>query len=367
MRRQARPRYDFRVGVPDVGALPVRHVAPAGRPASCDAPRSTIRHYADPAGHAGLRAAIARQSACPVRSGPSADDIIVTQGAQQALDLVGRVLIEPGDCVAVEDPGYPEARAAVPVARRPRRRRTGRRRRHRWSRRCRTAGPAGLRHPVAPVPARHCRCPWPRRAALLALGRARTTRSSSRTTTTASSVSPTVRSSRCRAIDRGGRVVYVGTFSKTLLPMLRLGYLVAPSTLQPALRTAKRLADWHGSLPIQAALARFIERACWAGTSARRPASTPSGTSCSSRVARDFDDWFEPWDRRLGCTWSRCSAGPHSATMAAGPSPGRGRAAVGLLLRAEPGPARRARPRFRRIATDDIDPALHHLAIGFAT
>ena len=39
----------------------------------------------------------------------SSDDVIVTQGAQQALDLIGRVLIEPGSCVAVEEPGYPPA------------------------------------------------------------------------------------------------------------------------------------------------------------------------------------------------------------------------------------------------------------------
>jgi GntR family transcriptional regulator/MocR family aminotransferase len=39
-----------------------------------------------------------------------ADDVLVTQGAQQALDLIGRVLIESGDVVAMEEPGYPQAR-----------------------------------------------------------------------------------------------------------------------------------------------------------------------------------------------------------------------------------------------------------------
>jgi len=61
------------------------------------------------------------------------------------------------------------------------------------------------------------------------------------------------------SLDRTGRVVYVGTFSKTLLPMLRLGFLVAPASLQPALRTAKQLTDWHGDHTSQAALARFID------------------------------------------------------------------------------------------------------------
>jgi GntR family transcriptional regulator/MocR family aminotransferase len=54
-------------------------------------------------------------------------------------------------------------------------------------------------------------------------------------------------------------VIYVGSFSKTLLPMLRLGFLVAPASLRSALRTAKRLTDWHGELPPQAALAHFID------------------------------------------------------------------------------------------------------------
>jgi GntR family transcriptional regulator / MocR family aminotransferase len=61
-----------------------------------------------------------------------------------------------------------------------------------------------------------------------------------------------------QSIDRGGRVIYVGSFSKTLLPMLRLGFLVAPASLQPALRKAKQLTDWHTETPIQAALARFV-------------------------------------------------------------------------------------------------------------
>jgi GntR family transcriptional regulator/MocR family aminotransferase len=62
-----------------------------------------------------------------------------------------------------------------------------------------------------------------------------------------------------QSLDRAGRVIYVGSFSKTLLPILRLGFLVAPVSLQPALRTAKQLADWHGELLTQAALAQFID------------------------------------------------------------------------------------------------------------
>ncbi|MFW9792622.1 aminotransferase class I/II-fold pyridoxal phosphate-dependent enzyme, partial [Brucella melitensis] len=40
-------------------------------------------------------------------------DIVVTHGAQQAIDLIARVLVRPGDTVAIEDPGYPPARIAL--------------------------------------------------------------------------------------------------------------------------------------------------------------------------------------------------------------------------------------------------------------
>jgi GntR family transcriptional regulator/MocR family aminotransferase len=60
-------------------------------------------------------------------------------------------------------------------------------------------------------------------------------------------------------LDTRGRVLYVGTFSKTMLPALRLGFVVVPESLQPAFRFAKFVADWHGPLTAQAALARFID------------------------------------------------------------------------------------------------------------
>ncbi|QKG19888.1 PLP-dependent aminotransferase family protein [Actinomadura verrucosospora] len=61
--------------------------------------------YGPPEGHPELRAMIAERSAergTPCR----ADDVIVTNGSQQALDLVGRMLLEPGSAVVVERPTY---------------------------------------------------------------------------------------------------------------------------------------------------------------------------------------------------------------------------------------------------------------------
>src|SRR3546814_11439117 len=53
-------------------------------------------------------------------------------------------------------------------------------------------------------------------------------------------------------LDTHGRVIYVGSFSKTMLPTLRLGFLVAPPSLRAALEAAKFLADWHSPLATQA-------------------------------------------------------------------------------------------------------------------
>jgi GntR family transcriptional regulator/MocR family aminotransferase len=60
-------------------------------------------------------------------------------------------------------------------------------------------------------------------------------------------------------LDRDGRVIYVGSFSKTMLPTLRLGFVVVPRSLRDGLRAAKYLTDWHTALPAQQALATFID------------------------------------------------------------------------------------------------------------
>jgi GntR family transcriptional regulator/MocR family aminotransferase len=62
-----------------------------------------------------------------------------------------------------------------------------------------------------------------------------------------------------RTLDRTGRVAYVGSFSKTLLPTLRLGFVVTPPSLREAVQKAKYLTDWHTPLFLQRALARFID------------------------------------------------------------------------------------------------------------
>jgi GntR family transcriptional regulator/MocR family aminotransferase len=61
-----------------------------------------------------------------------------------------------------------------------------------------------------------------------------------------------------QGLDTEGRVIYVGTFSRTIFPALRIGYLIAPESLVSAFTGAKWLADRHTSTLEQETLAEFI-------------------------------------------------------------------------------------------------------------
>jgi GntR family transcriptional regulator/MocR family aminotransferase len=63
-----------------------------------------------------------------------------------------------------------------------------------------------------------------------------------------------------RTLDASGRVIYIGSFSKTMLPIIRLGFVVTPQSLRPAMLRAKEVADWHTPVPLQMALTHFIDK-----------------------------------------------------------------------------------------------------------
>jgi GntR family transcriptional regulator/MocR family aminotransferase len=282
--------FDFRPGIPDARLFPLtswrRLVARELRP---QALRSM--GYGDAAGHAGLRAAIARFIGVSRSVRAGADDVIVTQGAQQALDMIGRVLIEARTVVAVEEPGYPPVRVlfrslgarVVPVP----------------------VDAEGLIVSAIPRAARvvyvtpshqfplGTAMSLQRRAALLAWAerRAAVIVEDDYDTEFRFEGRPL---DPVQSLDRNGRVIYVGTFSKVMLPALRLGFLVAPASLQPALTMAKQLTDWHGELPTQAALARFIDEGLLARhirKAAREYAARRS--RIIEGLRRDFADWLE--------------------------------------------------------------------------
>jgi GntR family transcriptional regulator/MocR family aminotransferase len=212
--------------------------------------------YGAPEGLPGLREAIAHHVAFAraVACGP--EDVIVTRGAQQAFDLLARVLVTPGrTVVAVEEPGYPPVREAFAAA--------------------------GAKLVGVPVDAEGLvieRLPaqarviyvtpshqFPlgvtlsprRRAALLAFAHAHGA------TVIEDDYDSEFRYGErpldaLQTLDRAGTVCYVGTFSKCLFPALRLGYAVVPPWLAPALARARRLADGYGDPAAQETLAAFI-------------------------------------------------------------------------------------------------------------
>lgn len=211
--------------------------------------------YHDPAGEQELRLGISRYLAFSRAVVSNWQDIIVTHGAQQALDLLARVLLNPGDIVAMEEPGYPPARAcftamgakvvSVPVD---------------------AEGmliselPQGARL-IYVTPSHQFPLGMPlsldRRVALLEWAQ------SAGAVIVEDDYDGEFRFEgrpldSLKSLDRTGLVAYVGTFSKTIFPELRVGYMVPPSTLVAALLKAKQIVDWHTATLTQAALARFM-------------------------------------------------------------------------------------------------------------
>jgi GntR family transcriptional regulator/MocR family aminotransferase len=203
-----------------------------------------------------LRAAIARHIGVSRAVRATAEEVIVTNGSQQALDLIVRVLLGPGDAVAIEDPGYPLPRRLF------------------QSHGLRVVGvpvdqeglvveqiPAEVRlvyvtpshqYPLGmamSMSRRQALLNWADRndAAVVEDDYDSEFRYGGRPLET------------LQGLDSSGRVLHIGSFSKSLLPTLRLGFLVAPEPLYTTLRSAKQLADWHTALPEQAALAELIE------------------------------------------------------------------------------------------------------------
>lgn len=221
------------------------------------------------AGYEPLRRAIAqylnasRGMACDYRQ------VIITTGSQQSLDLVCRMLIDPGDPVWLEEPGYVGARAVigangaalypVPVDE---------------DGIC--AEIAALTLPVPRFiftsPSRHyplgATLSMARRHALLQFAQA-----------SGSWIVEDDYDHEFRyvgtsfpaiyGLDTGARTIHIGTFSKILLPSFRLGYIVVPPDLADAFAKARAVVDRHASLIEQMVLSEFMLRGLFAAHTRR--------------------------------------------------------------------------------------------------
>ncbi|MBR0555509.1 PLP-dependent aminotransferase family protein [Ciceribacter sp. L1K23] len=221
-------------------------------------PSARHYHYGQPAGGEDLRIEIAAylRSARGVRC--EADQVIVTSGTQQALDLVIRSLLQPGDPVWIEDPCYPMARAAFSAA--------------------------GMRLAAVPVDGegldvaagerlspdaravyvtpshqfplgvtltmsrRMALIDWARRNGAFVI--------EDDYDSEFRFSGPPLTS--LQGIDGDGRVIYIGTFSKTLMPGFRIGYLVVPRALVGRVLEVRQLTDRFPSTLFESALAEFL-------------------------------------------------------------------------------------------------------------
>ena len=250
-----KPAFDFRVGLPDTRLFPY---ATWRRLLSDQLRQSAVGTgvTAESAGHPGLRAAIARYVSVSRNVQATPEDVLVTNGSQQAMDLAARVLLEPGACVAVEEPGYTMPRllfaslgarvVGVPVD---------------GEGLVVEALPADARM-VYVTPSHQLPTGVPmslsRRMALLSWAKRHDAAVLEDDYDTEFRYTGQPLES-LHGLDRSGRVLYLGSLSKVLLPTLRIGFLVAPPSLRHALRAAKFVTDWHTNLPVQAALAEFID------------------------------------------------------------------------------------------------------------
>jgi GntR family transcriptional regulator/MocR family aminotransferase len=283
-------RFDFRTGLPDASLFPHR----TWRRVVARALRSremAAGVYENPAGNWDLRAAIVRHIGISRSVSASPDDVIVTNGTQQALDIIARVLLEPGDIVAVEQPGYLPPKylfkalgarvIGVPV------------------------DSEGLVVEALPAEARvvyvtpshqfplGVAMSLSRRRALLAWAERHNAvvvedDYDSEFRFGGRPLEP------LQTIDSTGRVVYVGTFSKTLLPALRLAFMVLPPSLREAAQKAKYVTDWHTATIAQSALAQLIDE----GTFARhiRRVGRCYGERhdmLTSEIKRNFGDYLD--------------------------------------------------------------------------
>lgn len=247
--------------------------------------------YAEALGYPELRLAISRYLA--INRGVRCDwnDILVSQGAQQAIDLLARVMLAPGDLAVVEEPGYPPVRMAFEAA--------------------------GARVVCVPVDGEGLRVDClPEQARLVyvtpshqfPLGQPMSLRRRLQLLEWARSRQALIIEDdydgeyrfdgrpleSLQSLDHEGRVAYVGTFSKTLFPELRLGYLLMPAALRAELTAAKRLADQHSESLQQLALAHFIGSGAFAKHTRRLQREYAQRRQrLLSRLAGDLAPWLE--------------------------------------------------------------------------
>jgi len=251
--------FDFRAGQVDAGSLPAKDVRWALAQAASAGKLPAIATHRDARGWPPLRREIARWLVVRgIACDP--DDVLVVAGAQQAIDLAARVLVDPGDAVVLEQPGYFGAALAFRAAAAD------------------LVGigvdDEGLRTEelarllavraaklVYVTPATQCptgvALSERRRGELLELAdRHQTPILEDDYDSELRYGGPPLPA--LKSVDAAGQVIYAGTFSKILFPSIRVGYLVAAGPLRAKLLLARTAADFGTGVVEQAALATLL-------------------------------------------------------------------------------------------------------------
>jgi GntR family transcriptional regulator/MocR family aminotransferase len=250
------PPRAFRVGVPAFDLFPFEVWAKLNA-AFWRKPDLQQLCYGDPAGDARLRGLIAAYLRSSRGMQCTAEQIVITSGAQQGISLCAQLLVEPGDAVAIENPGYRAAGHAFAVA---------------------GANLQGVSVDSDGIDCAelnglsNCRLAYvtpshqyptgvvmslARRLELLAW--AERTQGwiveddyDGEYRYSGAPLAPLA------ALDRQGRVLYVGTFGKVAFPALRLGYLVLPPGLVEAFSQRRAVDVRHSEVSTQAVMAEFM-------------------------------------------------------------------------------------------------------------
>ncbi len=248
----------FRPGIPALDLFPAALWARlVGRAQSRASAR--LLEGGDAAGHSGPRRSIAEHVVAARGARCTPEQVFVTAGTQQAFEEVLRLLVDPGDPVWLEDPGYLGARRAVlgasarpvpvPVDDEGLDVDEGRRR-----------APSARLAILAPSHQYPLGVTLSLRRRLSLLRWASTARAMLLEDDYDSEFRHQGRPlTALQGLDDAGRVLYVGTFSKTLFPGLRLGYVIVPPALVDVFAAARASLPAPASALEQAALAAFMD------------------------------------------------------------------------------------------------------------